>query len=119
MSKFVAKNLMVVSAFASALIGFNLSNTPEANASTKRGCYVYEHNNFGGHAARFHPNGLYRQVPQRWNDRISSIEIIGPYKLIAYEHSHFRGKKRTFYGHTSYVGNRWNDRISSLVCARR
>jgi hypothetical protein len=84
------------------------------------GCYIYENENFGGESAYINA-GVGHPVledwwSQNWNDRVTSIQIVGPYKLIVYEHSDYQGESKVFYEGTRNIGSLWNDQISSLKC---
>ena len=79
-----------------------------------RGCWYYEHSNFGGDR---------REIPERmnrtwvggsWNDRISAIACHTACTATVFEHINNGGRRHQFSGNISYVGDFWNDRISSL-----
>ncbi len=81
---------------------------------TIRGCYYYEHDNFGG-KRREMPVGLNRAyVGDSWNDEISSIACSYGCALRVWEHRDFKGAAITLSGAVSYVGDAWNDKISSM-----
>lgn len=78
-------------------------------------CTVYEHENYEGRSEKLGPDN---SVPlmQRWNDRISSIDVSRGCRLTAFEHKNFTGDSKTFGAPNRYVGDLWNDRISSMQC---
>lgn len=80
-----------------------------------RGCWYYQHSNFGGDRREI-PEGMNRTyVGGSWNDRISAIACRPGCTATVFEHSNNGGARRQFAGNILYVGDAWNDRISSLL----
>ena len=55
-----------------------------------------------------------QQVPDRFNDRISSIRVFGRARVVVHEHESFAGASRTVTGDVSNLAGEFNDRISSI-----
>jgi hypothetical protein len=55
-----------------------------------------------------------RNVEDRFNDAISSIQIFGRGRAVVHEHENFGGARRTITGDVSNLGGDFNDRISSI-----
>jgi hypothetical protein len=91
---------------------------PTPKPKKARICF-YEHANFGGNRACVKAGSKDNMLSGQWNDRISSIKIIGDAAVTVCKHKNYRGKCRTFDRSVSYVGNRLNDEISSFKSYRR
>jgi len=110
------KSILTLLAISNAAL--NLIIPSEAKAGSY-GCYVYEHDNFGGASAKLEQNTTYSNLGNSWNDKITSLRVIGPYKLIVYQHANFTGESKTYFGDSSNIGSLWNDQISSVKCVRQ
>jgi Beta/Gamma crystallin len=99
-----------------AIVLVMLLTLPGTLAETKGSCevIVYWDANFGGEARTSSEEFPY--VGDHWNDRISSIRVIGGVWQF-YEHANYFGAfMQLGPGSYSYVGHQWNDRISSFRC---
>jgi hypothetical protein len=114
----IKRNILLVTKIT-LFIGLILGVFNKKVSSQTDGCYVYEHPNFGG-GNLFIPGGEgYTYLGDWWNDKITSIQIFGSYKLVVYQHSELQGESKTFYEGTRTVGDLWDNQISSLECVRR
>ena len=80
---------------------------------TQPGVYLYEDSNFGG-ASKFFTQDCPNLVSLGFNDKTSSIRVIGPYSAIVFGDVNYGGWAYTYRTDTPYVGNEHNDQISSL-----
>lgn len=85
---------------------------------TKPKICFYEHANFGGNRACVNAGRNDNMLSGHWNDRISSIEIIGDASVTVCKHRNYRGRCETFDESVSFVGHRLNDEISSFKSYR-
>ncbi|MEA3016448.1 MAG: hypothetical protein QOI38_1170 [Sphingomonadales bacterium] len=79
-----------------------------------RGCWYYEHPNFGGERREIPEHMNRTWVGGGWNDRISALACHSACTATVFEHINNGGRRHQFMGNISYVGDVWNDRISSL-----
>ena len=83
-------------------------------------CTVYEHNDFRGWSHRISSRRPTSWVGNRYNDRISSVQVSRGCSLRVYEHRDFKGRSHTFRrGRHDNMPRGWNDRISSAKCRCR
>src|SRR4029453_14229855 len=87
------------------------------------GVLGFENANFRGLSQCFEPGADIRELRENgnWNDRISSIQVIGNARPMLYENFGFRGERLVFYRAISDLagirlrdGVNWNDQASSL-----
>ncbi len=108
-----------------AAVAIIVASTAPADAQSRRdryggygwggGCEViaYQHVRYGGEPLRL--TGDVPSLEGRWNDRISSIQVIsGDWTF--YQHDDYRGEQVRINRDTPDVGRSWNDRISSMRC---
>jgi hypothetical protein len=93
------------------MVNFNVSAAPA------EGVYLYEHSNYEGKCIKL-TSDVSNLVDYDFNDKISSIRIIGNYSVTVYEHIKYEGWSKTYDENVRYVGDRVNDRISSIIIRR-
>lgn len=67
-----------------------------SNCDGGDGVYLYEHINYAGKCFKFTSNS---SSPDGWyvgNDAVSSVRIVGNYKVTLYEHADYKGASSTF-----------------------
>ena len=90
---------------------------PTPKPKKARVCF-YEHANFKGRKACVKAGAKDNRLTGFWNDRISSIKIIGDASVTVCKHKNYNGKCRTFHNSKSFVGNKMNDHITSFKSYR-
>ena len=53
-------------------------------------------------------------IGEYFNDKTSSLKIIGDIKVVLFEARDFAGQSKVFTADTAYIGDDWNDIVSSL-----
>jgi hypothetical protein len=86
-------------------------------AAPADGVYLYEHSNYEGKCIKL-TSDVSNLIDYDFNDKISSIRIIGNYSVTVYEHIKYEGWSKTYYDDTRYVGDSANDQISSIIIRR-
>lgn len=76
---------------------------------------LWDDANYKGAYVERYSDEEYANIGSLWNDRISSIEILGPASFGAYEHADYKGDFKWFTSSTPYVGDDWNDKITSHI----
>jgi hypothetical protein len=87
-------------------------------AAPPDGVYLYEHTNYEGKCIRLTSN-VSSLLDYDFNDKISSIRIVGDYYVTVYQHTKFEGWSKDYYNDTRYVGDSANDQISSIIIRRK
>lgn len=87
--------------------GWGSGNEPRDGA-----CF-YTDAGYGGEHFCINGNNRQQYIGGRYNDRISSIRVLGRSRIVVYEHEGFGGARRTISSDVSNLGN-FNDRISSI-----
>ena len=91
-----------------------VSRTSSALGGVPETCLqTYEHHDYGGRRWDFSCGGANASFSS-WNDKITSFIVPAGYKLVAFEHIHFKGRKKEFIGDVPNVGGDFNDKISSF-----
>lgn len=84
---------------------------------------VYQHCNYAGYAVKLSAGRYNLAALQRLgirNDDLSAIKVPRGYKVVAFEHDNFLGRKlKLTSNNTCLVNNGFNDIISSIVIKRR
>ncbi len=86
----------------------------------RSGACFYEHPNFGGRYFCASIGDSTRMVPEKMNDKISSIRVVGDAEVTVFKDRDFRGESHRFgrdKNDLREVG--WNDRISSFRVGER
>jgi len=114
--------------FVPVVKSMNMDSIKNGAGNLDDGVYLYEHGNYGGYFTRLNETVSYLSgrfiVDQNgyddhtnFNDEVSSVKIIGNYKVELFEHTNFGGASVTYTGNSTYVGN-FNDRASSAKIYR-
>ncbi len=101
----------------------NMESIKNNSGNPDDGVYLYEHGSYGGYFIRLNettPNFSGRYIVDQngyndhttFNDQISSVKIIGDYKVQLFEHTNFGGASVTYTGTSSFVDG-FNDKASS------
>ncbi len=89
------------------------STKPQKPQAKNRACF-YQHANFRGRELCVPAGDVRNQLPNRWNDKISSVRIFGDTSVTLCTRRSLAGRCQKIERNTAYIGDRWNDRISSL-----
>jgi hypothetical protein len=87
-------------------------------AAPPDGVYLYEHTNYEGKWIRV-TSDISNLVDYNFNDKISSLRIVGDYCVTVYQHIKYTGWSKNYYDDTRYVGDSANDQISSIIIRRK
>ena len=109
--------------FTPVVKSMNMDSIKNGVGNLDDGVYLYEHGSYGGYFIRLNettPNFSGRFIVDQngyndhtnFNDEISSIRIIGDYKVKLFEHTNYGGSSITYTSGTSFVGS-FNDKASS------
>ncbi len=110
--------------FTPVIKSINMDSIKNGSGQLDDGVYLYQHSNYGGYFTRLNestPTLSKRFIVDEngyddhksFNDQVSSIKIVGDYKVVLYEHNNYGGSSVTYSGNSSYVGNNFNDKASS------
>ncbi|MGC5328002.1 hypothetical protein [Brevibacillus sp. SYSU BS000544] len=97
----------------------------EIPQSEMEGVYLYEHAGFSGAWQKFTPGSIRELADNKafpyglmWNDAVSSVRIVGPYKVTLFEHDDYLGKSLIFDQNSSMIPDLvpygFNDKTSSV-----
>jgi hypothetical protein len=88
----------------------NIDNQP------RDGVCFYMDEDYRGNRLCVNAGESQRNVGDRYNDQISSIQVFGRAQVVVYENDNFSGASRTFTGDVPNLRD-WNDRITSFQVA--
>ncbi|MCI4662962.1 MAG: hypothetical protein MRY63_14225 [Neomegalonema sp.] len=91
-------------------------NRRSEREGARAACRVYEHANYGGAVLELENGRTYSRL-NKWNDKISSIQVDNGCTLKVGVNANFRGADEEVTRNISYVGQNWNDQISALSCS--
>jgi len=74
------------------------------------GVYLYEHSEYGGKYIRVNDD----TTLNNFNDKASSLRIVGNYKAELYKDTNFNGDKETIKSNIRKFDSNWNDEVSSI-----
>jgi hypothetical protein len=100
------------SASSSASPASTAGRPPRPSGLRDRVCF-YEHVNYGGASFCARPGERISSLGS-WNDRISSIRVLGDAEALVCEHNNFRGRCVVIDRSVRNLGPRGNDIISSI-----
>jgi len=103
-------------------LGLSYTSSPRLEAQnrswnrsnqTREGACFYVDANYRGDSFCINAGENLRNVEDRFNDRITSVQVFGGAQVIVYEHENFNGANRTFAGDVSNLQD-WNDKITAI-----
>lgn len=80
----------------------------------REGACFYRDPNFSGDYFCVARGGSYDLVPTGFNDKISSIRVMGGARVIIFENRDYAGRSQSISGDISKMQGFWNDKISSI-----
>lgn len=94
--------------------GFSVGDQPNDRPVRQAQACFYEHFNYKGRSFCIDEGRSVRSLRQGWNDRISSVRLIGADSVRMCEDDNYNGFCRTAWRNQPQLGNYLNDEISSI-----